>query len=63
MFIFPTCLQVLASKVRTTIHSARTKHRSVTIQDGYNPSTRKMINRWVGGWALLEAKRSAALSL
>jgi hypothetical protein len=36
---------VLASKVRTTIHAARTKRRNVTIQDGYNPSTRKMINR------------------
>ncbi|GAB4819521.1 hypothetical protein N2152v2_006567 [Parachlorella kessleri] len=45
--------KVLASKVRSTINTARTKHRNVTIQDGYNPSTRKMINRYLDGKAQL----------
>ena len=38
-------LQVLASRVRTMMHTARTRSRRITITDGFNPSTRKMINR------------------
>ena len=37
--------KVLASRVRTMMHTARTRSRRITITDGFNPSTRKMINR------------------
>lgn len=39
--------KVLASKVRTTVNSCRTKQRLVTSADGYNPSTTKLLNRSV----------------
>ena len=45
----PLLPQVLASRVRTMMHTARTRSRRITITDGFNPSTRKMINRWVAG--------------
>jgi hypothetical protein len=35
------------------MHTARTRSRRITITDGFNPSTRKMINRWARGGALL----------
>ena len=45
--------KVLATKVRTTMAEARTRMRKVDVTDGYNPSTRKMINRYLGGKAQL----------
>ncbi|PRW05792.1 cytosolic phosphoglucose isomerase isoform A [Chlorella sorokiniana] len=41
--------KVLASRVRTMMHTARTRSRRITITDGFNPSTRKMINRYLDG--------------
>ena len=38
-------LQMLASRVRSTMHIARTKNRRITISDGFNPSTRKLMNK------------------
>jgi glucose-6-phosphate isomerase len=45
--------KVLATKVRSVMHTARTKVRQVTVHDGFNPSTRKMINRYLDGKAQL----------
>ena len=36
---------MLASRVRDMMHTARTRKRRITIADGFNPSTRKMINK------------------
>lgn len=41
--------KVLATKVRTTISEARNRKRNIDVTDNYNPSTRKMINRYLGG--------------
>ncbi|KAG7670280.1 hypothetical protein Ndes2526B_g00020 [Nannochloris sp. 'desiccata'] len=41
--------KVLATRVRKTMSEARTKMRRIQITDGYNPSTRKMINRYLDG--------------
>ncbi|PSC67631.1 cytosolic phosphoglucose isomerase [Micractinium conductrix] len=41
--------KVLASRVRTIMHTARTRSRRINITDGFNPSTRKMINRYLDG--------------
>lgn len=45
--------KVLATRVRETMSEARTRNRKVDVTDGYNPSTRKMINRYLGGKAQL----------
>lgn len=45
--------KVLATKVRQTMSEARTRNRKVDVTDGYNPSTRKMINRYLEGKAQL----------
>ncbi|KAL6779793.1 PGI1B [Auxenochlorella protothecoides x Auxenochlorella symbiontica] len=45
--------KVLASKVRTKMHEARTKLRKILKEDGFNPSSRKMINRYLEGKAQL----------
>lgn len=45
--------KVLATRVRQTMAEARTRNRKVVISDGYNPSTRKMINRYLDGKAQL----------
>lgn len=39
--------KVLATEVRNKMYAARTKSRKININDGFNPSTRKMINRFV----------------
>lgn len=41
--------KVLATRVRNTMSEARTRMRKVEITDGYNPSTRKMINKYLDG--------------
>ncbi len=45
--------KVLAGRVRETMGEARNKGRLVDVADGYNPSTRKMINRYLAGKAKL----------
>ena len=45
--------KVLATRVRNTMSEARTRMRPVEISDGYNPSTRKMINKYLNGKAQL----------
>lgn len=39
--------KVLATKVRAKMYDARTKGRELEAQDGFNPSTCKMINRYL----------------
>jgi hypothetical protein len=41
--------KVLATRVRHSMSEARTKNRPMDVTDGYNPSTRKMINRYLAG--------------
>jgi glucose-6-phosphate isomerase len=41
--------KVLASRVRTTVNQCRTKGRYVNSTDGYNPSTTKLLNRYLEG--------------
>ena len=41
--------KVLATRVRHSMSEARTKNRNMDVTDGYNPSTRKMINRYLSG--------------
>lgn len=41
--------KVLASRVRTTINSCRTKNKKVGPNDGFNSSTRKLMNRYLEG--------------
>merc|ERR1711904_66018 len=45
--------KVLASKVRQTMNSCRTKHHGVSRNDGYNYSTTKILNRYLRGKAQL----------
>lgn len=45
--------KVLATQVRKTMAEARTRMRKVEITDGYNPSTRKLINKYLDGKAQL----------
>jgi glucose-6-phosphate isomerase len=45
--------KVLATRVRKTMAEARNRKRKVVISDGYNPSTRKLINRYLDGKAQL----------
>jgi glucose-6-phosphate isomerase len=45
--------KVLASKVRTTINACRTKHRSVSPQDGFNYSTTRLMAKYLEGKAQL----------
>ena len=40
--------KVLATKVRTAMHSCRTKSRSVAPSDAFNPSTTRLLNRCAG---------------
>ncbi len=35
--------------MRKIVHTTRTKTRRITASDGFNPSTRKMINRYLDG--------------
>lgn len=39
--------KVLASRARQVIHAARTENRQITTSDGFNPGTRKIINRYL----------------
>lgn len=41
--------KVLAGKVRTSINRTRTKNSTVQSSDGFNPSTTRMINRYLKG--------------
>jgi glucose-6-phosphate isomerase len=41
--------KVLAGKVRASMNAARTRMRSIDVTDGYNPSTRKLINHYLAG--------------
>ena len=41
--------KVLASKVRTTMNSTRTKSRKVLPTDGFNYSTTRMMNKYLEG--------------
>lgn len=41
--------QVLASKVRTAMHQARTRGRPITPSDGFNYSTTRLINKYLEG--------------
>jgi glucose-6-phosphate isomerase len=41
--------KVLATRVRHSMSEARTTNRPMDVTDGYNPSTRKMINRYLDG--------------
>lgn len=41
--------KVLASKVRTSMHTSRTKNRKVLSSDGFNYSTTRMINKYLEG--------------
>lgn len=45
--------KVLASKVRTTVNTARTKSRKISSADGFNHSTTKLLNRYLDGKAQL----------
>eukprot|EP00894_Picocystis_sp_ML_P003234 jgi/Pico_ML_1/53751/g4243.t1 len=45
--------KVLASRVRTTMNRARTENKKLASGDGFNPSTTKMINRYLEGKAQL----------
>ncbi|KAK9809232.1 hypothetical protein WJX72_011796 [[Myrmecia] bisecta] len=45
--------KVLASKVRTVVNTARTKHRMITPADGFNHSTQRLLNRYLEGKAQL----------
>merc|ERR1711959_734557 len=45
--------KVLASKVRQTMNSCRTKHHGVSRNDGYNYSTTKILNQYLRGKAQL----------
>merc|ERR1711904_337301 len=45
--------KLLASKVRQTVNSCRTKHHDVSRNDGYNYSTTKMLNHYLRGKAQL----------
>ncbi len=41
--------KVLASKVRTMIHTSRTRNRKVTLSDGFNYSTTRIMNKYLEG--------------
>ncbi len=41
--------KVLATKVRTSMHNARTKGRVILPTDGFNYSTQRMINKYLEG--------------
>jgi glucose-6-phosphate isomerase len=41
--------KVLATKVRGAVHECRTESRRITPADAFNPSTRKLINRYLDG--------------
>ena len=41
--------KVLATKVRTSMHDARTKGRVILPTDGLNYSTQRMINKYLSG--------------
>ena len=41
--------KVLATRVRKSMSEARTRNRKIDVTDGYNPSTRKMINHYLNG--------------
>lgn len=41
--------KVLASKVRTSMHTSRTKNRHVLTSDGFNYSTTRMMNKYLEG--------------
>jgi hypothetical protein len=41
--------QVLATNIRNIISTTRTKGRRVNVNDGFVPSTRKIINRYLDG--------------
>ena len=45
--------KVLASRIRTTMNRARTENKKLSSGDGFNPSTMKMINRYLEGKAQL----------
>ena len=45
--------KVLAGRIRKTMNNCRTKNRRITVNDGYVPSTKKMINRYLDGKAQL----------
>jgi glucose-6-phosphate isomerase len=45
--------KVLATRVRNSMAEARTRNRLFDVTDGYCPSTRKMINRYLAGKAQL----------
>jgi glucose-6-phosphate isomerase len=45
--------KVLASKVRTTINTCRTKHRGVSPSDGFNYSTTRLMAKYLEGKAQL----------
>ena len=37
--------KVLATRVRTAMHTCRTKSRKISTTDGFNPSTTRLLNR------------------
>ena len=39
--------KVLASKVRQAVHACRTQARQITPMDAFNPSTTRLLNRYV----------------
>lgn len=45
--------KVLATRVRNSMNACRTKNRRINVTDGFVPSTRKMINRYLDGKAQL----------
>lgn len=45
--------KILASRIRQTMNSCRTKHHDVSRSDGYNYSTTRMLNRYLEGKAQL----------